>query len=147
MDTIKLFWKLLCILLFFALFSCSNQRDYSDIENLLNRWANSVRYLNYAEYTKLEAYPKDSNTFKIMYQNYYITNLQIVEVDDKLHNGTDSDGKPYEFKNVKFIATIINRQSGKGEQVVNGDIKLIRYVTGAKKEKGWLLSNRTLIHQ
>jgi len=147
MITKKMFGVSLCMLVSFMLFSCSNQRDYSDIENLLNRWANSVRYLNYAEYIKLEAYPKDSNTFKTMYQNYYITNLQIVEVDDKLHNGTDSDGKPYEFKNVKFIATIINRQSGKGEQVVNGDIKLIRYATGTKKEKGWLLSNRTLIHQ
>ncbi|MCX8124895.1 MAG: hypothetical protein N3F66_12145 [Spirochaetes bacterium] len=127
--------------------TCSKKKDYSQIENLLNQWANAIKYLNYTDYCRLEANPKDSNTFNVMYQQYYISNIRIVEVDDTLHNGTDSDGKPYEFKNVRFIASLYNRQTNREEQIVNGDIKIIRYVSGPKKEKGWLLSNRTLIYE
>ncbi|MEJ5361779.1 MAG: hypothetical protein WBK20_12705 [Spirochaetota bacterium] len=129
------------------LISCSKKKDYSDIENLLVQWAYSIKNLNYNEYTRLEAYPKDINTFNTMYQQYYISNIKIVEVDDKLHRGTDNDGKPYEFKNVRFIASLYNRQTSREEQIINGDIKIIRYISGAKKDRGWLLSNRTFIYQ
>ena len=138
--TILIIVLLVCI-------SCAKKKDYSDIENLLNQWAYAIKNLNYSEYSRLEAYPKDANTFTTMYQQYYISNIKIVEVDTTLHNGTDNDGKPYEFKNVKFIASLYNRQTGRQEQIVNGDVKLIRYSSGPKKDKGWLLSNRTFIYQ
>lgn len=127
--------------------SCSKKKDYSDIDNLLTQWAYAIRNLNYSEYSRLEAYPKDINTFNAMYQQYYIANIKIVKVDEKLHHGTDNDGKPYEFKNVQFIASLYNRQTGREQQIVNGDIKLIRYISGSKKNRGWLLSNRTFIYQ
>ncbi len=145
----KIFGKIIIIfviqLMMFTV--CTDKKDYSDIENLLNQWSYAIKYLNYNDYCRLEANPKDGNTFNAMYQQYYISNIKIVEVDDTLHNGTDSDGKPYEFKNVRFIASLYNRQTNREEQIVNGDIKLIRYVSGPKKEKGWLLSNRTLIYE
>ncbi len=127
--------------------SCSEKKDYSDTENLLAQWAYAIKSFNYNEYSRLEAYPKDINTFNTMYQQYYISNIKIVEVDDKLHHGTDSDGKPYEFKNVRFIASLYNRQTSHEEQIINGNIKLIRYISGSKKDRGWLLSNRTFIYQ
>jgi len=135
------------IILSLIITSCSKKKDYSDIENLLNQWAYAIKSLNYNEYSRLEAYPKDVNTFNTMYQQYYISNIKIVEVDRTLHNATDNDGKPYEFKNVRFIASLYNRQTNREEQIINGDIKLIRYVSGSKKDRGWLLSNRTLIYQ
>lgn len=127
--------------------SCSKKKDYSDIEYLLNQWAYAIKSLNYNEYSRLEAYPKDVNTFNIMYQHYYISNIKIVEVDKTLHNATDNDGKPYEFKNVRFIASLYNRQTNREEQIINGDIKLIQYISGSKKDRGWLLSNRTFIYK
>jgi len=131
----------------FLFISCAKKKDYSDIENLLTQWAYAIKNLNYNEYCRLEAYPKDIHTFNAMYQQYYISNIKIVEVDKKLHNGTDNDGKPYEFKNVRFIASLYNRQTNREEQIINGDIKLIRYISGSQKDKGWLLSNRTFIYQ
>lgn len=127
--------------------SCSKKKDYSDIENLLYQWAYAIKSLNYNEYSRLEAYPKDVNTFNTMYQQYYISNIKIVEVDKTLHNATDNDGKPYEFKNVRFIASLYNRQTNREEQIINGDIKLIQYISGSKKDRGWLLSNRTFIYK
>lgn len=145
----KFFKKTILILIIQLLIftSCAGKKDYSDIQNLLNQWAYAIKNLNYSEYSRLEAYPKDVNTFNTMYQQYYISNVKIVEVDSTLHNATDNDGKPYEFKNVKFIASLYNRQTNREEQIINGDIKLIRYVTGSKKDRGWLLSNRTFIYQ
>ena len=143
---IKKFIFLIGLVFFASVLFCTKQKDYSDIENVMNRWANSIRYLNYAEYSKIEANPKDINTFNVMYQRYYISNIKIVEVDDVMHKGTDSEGQSYKFKNVKFIAIIYKRDTGKEEQIVNGDVKLIRYISGKKKEKGWLLSNKTMVY-
>ncbi|MEW6526817.1 MAG: hypothetical protein AB1444_09145 [Spirochaetota bacterium] len=145
----KIFKQAIIILLIqsFLFISCSKKKDYSDIENLLAQWAYAIKNLNYHEYCRLEAYPKDIHTFNAMYQQYYISNIKIVEVDEKLHNGTDNDGKPYEFKNVRFIASLYNRQTNREEQIINGDIKLIRYISGSQKDRGWLLSNRTFIYQ
>jgi hypothetical protein len=146
---IRILKKALIMLIILSLIitSCSKKKDYSDIENLLNQWAYAIKSLNYNEYSRLEAFPKDVNTFNTMYQQYYISNIKIVEVDRTLHNATDNDGKPYEFKNVKFIASMYNRQTNRVEQIINGDVKLIRYISGSKKDRGWLLSNRTFIYQ
>jgi hypothetical protein len=138
---------IMSIILSLIITSCSKKKDYSDIENLLNQWAYAIKSLNYNEYSRLEAFPKDVNTFNTMYQQYYISNIKIVEVDRTLHNATDNDGKPYEFKNVKFIASMYNRRTNRVEQIINGDVKLIRYISGSKKDRGWLLSNRTFIYQ
>lgn len=126
--------------------ACSKQKDTSEIEILLNRWALAVKHLNYSEYSRLEAYPKDIHTFNAMYRQYYVADIKIVKVDEDIRNATDFDGRAYEYKNVKFISSMHDRQTNKDHQIINGDIKVIRYAADSKKGRGWLLSNRTLIY-
>ena len=141
-------WLIATIVLVIILaVGCKEERDYSEPEHLLNYWANATEKLDYSKYSRIEASPSAERSFRKMYENYYISNIRITDVDPEegVNSGKDHNETAIEYKNVHFIANTVVRNTGKPLQSVRGEVKMIRYPEGRKSDKGWMMSNRTII--
>jgi len=138
---------LFIIIAVIMLAGCTEKKDFSEPATVINQWADAIKKLDYSTYRRIEAFPKSERSFKKMYDEYFIENITVTEVDpvDDVQRGKDHNNTPIEFKNVQFMANAVNRSTGKPYQSVMGQVKMIRYTEGNKSERGWMLSNRTLV--
>jgi len=140
--------KVLSAIIAIIMFSgCTEKKDFSEPAGVINNWADAIKKLDYTTYSRIEAFPKSERSFKKMYDEYFIENITVTEVDpvNGVQNGKDHNNTQIEFKNVQFMANAVNRSTGKTYQSVMGQVKMIRYPEGKKSERGWMLSNRTLV--
>ncbi|MFW5752191.1 MAG: hypothetical protein ACOCW8_02515 [bacterium] len=144
---IKYIVVLLIILAVSIFGGCTEKKDFNEPASVINHWADAIKKLDYTTYRRIEAFPKSERSFKKMYDKYFIENITVTEVDpvDGVQTGKDHNETQIEFKNVQFMANAVNRSTGKTYQSVMGQVKMIRYPEGEKSDRGWMLSNRTLV--
>ncbi|MCL1834327.1 MAG: hypothetical protein FWG49_07485 [Leptospirales bacterium] len=141
------------IILFFAVAllavsSCKKREIFIEPAYVFLKWSAAVKNLNYKEYSECEAFAKDESVFRDIYGDYYISDLitrdfrKFNEKDIKV----DTDGYEYKFRRVYFECVRIKRKTGQPVQNMKGDVEFINYLNGPKKDKGWLMFNRTIIN-
>jgi len=128
--------------------SCKKKEIFVDPAYIFLKWSNAVRNLNYSAYSECEAFPKDESVFRDMYGDFYLSNLVIRDMGEFNPKETKADivGYDYVFRRVYFECTRINRKTGHPVQNMKGDVEFINYINGPKKDKGWLMFNRTIIN-
>jgi len=145
------FYKNIILLLIIALLSagsCKKREIFLDPAYVFYKWSSAVRNLNYKEYSECEAYPKDESVFRDLYGDHYLADLIIRNVGDFNPKDIKQDtvGFEYMFRRVYFDCVRINRKTGRPVQNMKGDVEFINYIDGPKKNRGWLMFNRTIIN-
>ncbi len=138
---------LLIVLLLLFVFSCKEKPLFVDPAYVLMKWADAVKNMNYREYSECEAFPKDFSVFNELYRNYYYTDFLINEMgrySDK-NIRTDSEGNSYNYRIIHFECFRIERKTGRAVENMKGDVEFIKYLESPKAERGWLMSNRTIV--
>ena len=127
--------------------SCKNKELFLDPAYIFLKWSSAVKNLNYKEYSECEASPKDESVFKDMYGDFYLSDLVIRNIGEFNPKDTKQDivGYEYMFRKVYFECVRINRKKGLPVQNMKGDVEFINYIDGPKKDRGWLMFNRTII--
>lgn len=128
-------------------FSCKKKEVFTEPEFLLKKWASSAKNLNYAEHSAIEAYPKSVQVFAESFKEYYPSDVRILKVEEPNEGAIlrDHKGLMYNKRNVQFEFTQINRKSQTPAGEVRGDVDFVKYIDGDKKNKGWVMLNRTMI--
>ena len=135
------------ILIPLLVLSCKKEKKVDEPSLVLQRWTKSINDLNYKNYSRCEAYPKDRAVFKEMYKHYYLVDLMTIEVGRpaKKDIRKDHNGNSFIQRPVSFEATSVKRSSKKPYQLIRGDVTFIKFLDGKRKKDGWLISNRTLL--
>ena len=130
-----------------AISSCKKKEIFLDPAYIFLKWSSAVKNLNYKDYSECEAYPKDESVFRELYGDYYLTDLIIRNLGkfDEKKTKIDASGYEYKFRSVYFECVRVNRKTGRHVQNMKGDVEFVNYVDGPKKNKGWLMFNRTII--
>ena len=149
MNRDRMFMKnFFVILIFIFLFiSCKDKPVFVDPAYVLMKWGDAVKNMNYREYSECEAFPKDARVFNELYRNYYYTDFLISEMskfNDK-KTRTDPEGKSYNYRIIHFECLRVERKTGKPVENMKGDIEFIRYLESPDADRGWLMSNRTIV--
>ncbi|MCL1864413.1 MAG: hypothetical protein FWF73_01220 [Spirochaetes bacterium] len=128
--------------------SCKKKEIFVDPAYIFLKWSSAVRNLNYKEYSECEAFPKDESVFRELYGDFYLSDLIIRNIGEFNEKATKMDVNRYEYKfrRVYFECVRIKRKTGKPVQNMKGDMEFINYIDGPKKDKGWLMFNRTIIN-
>jgi hypothetical protein len=149
---LKMEFKKIITLIFAAalllVISCKKKEIFVDPAYIFLKWSSAVRSLNYKEYSECEAFPKDESVFRELYGNFYLTGLTIRNLGkfNEKDTKTDAAGYEYKFRSVYFECVRIIRKTGRPVQNMKGDVEFINYIDGPKKDKGWLMFNRTIIN-
>jgi len=128
--------------------SCKKKEKFLEPEIILRKWAGAIERLDYFEYRKCEAYPKEKDVFREMYQDFYLSGLSVVTIGPLSEKdiNKDPDGNPYIKRNVVFECKQVRRRDRKVQHPIKGEVFFIRFVEGERKKEGWLMANRTLMH-
>ena len=136
-------------LLFFAFFfyACKEKERFVEADIVLNKWSKASETLNYEDYKKCEAYPKEKTDFDEIYKNYYFSQITVTKIEDlnERDTKTDFEGNSFIKRNVFFECIEFNRQTQKENQFVKGEVFFIKFVNCAREKEGWLMANRTII--
>jgi len=126
---------------------CSKKEQDTVLQKLLDRWARSTRELNYREYVKSEAVPRSSQVFREMYRHYYLADIMVMESDDpeSAAERKGPDGMNILAREVNFECTEVQRNTSKPSSLVRGNVTVIRFTEGERKNDGWLLWNRSIV--
>jgi hypothetical protein len=127
--------------------SCSKEEKHPEPEYVLGRWARAIKDLDYASYSRCEAYPKSEDVFREMYRDFYYSDVMLTDIDkpDRKDVRRDHEDNPYIHRSVSFEGNVVRRGSTKPYQVIRGDVVFIRF-TGKRSQQGWMMSNRTLVN-
>jgi len=128
--------------------SCKKKEIFVDPAYVFLKWSSAVKNLNYKDYSECEAYPKDEAVFRELYGDYYMADLIIRNLGEFNEKNTklDAAGYEYKYRQVYFECVRIKRKTGQPAQKMKGDVEFINYIDGPKKDKGWLMFNRTIIN-
>ncbi|MCL2155959.1 MAG: hypothetical protein FWH53_09870 [Leptospirales bacterium] len=128
--------------------SCKKKEIFVDPAYIFLKWSSAVKNLNYKEYSECEAFPKDESVFREIYGDFYLSDLIIRDLGKFNEKDTkiDAAGYEYKFRSVYFECVRIMRKTGRPAQNMKGDVEFINYIYGPKKDKGWLMFNRTIIN-
>ena len=128
--------------------SCKKRDVFVDPAYIFLKWSSAVRNLNYNSYSECEAFPKDESVFRELYGDHYLSDLIIRDLGKFNEKDTklDVDGYKYKFRSVYFECVRVKRKTGKPVQNMKGDVEFVNYIDGPKKDKGWLMFNRTIIN-
>ena len=128
--------------------SCKKREIFLDPAYIFLKWSSAVKNLNYKEYSECEAFPKDEPVFRELYGDFYLADLIIRNLGKFNEKDTkiDAAGYEYKFRSVYFECVRIKRKTGQPVQNMKGDVEFINYIDGPKKNKGWLMFNRTIIN-
>nr|HPI23657.1 hypothetical protein [Spirochaetota bacterium] len=79
--------------------------------------------------------------------NYFMDVMvnEVSEVDEK-DVRKDQHGNRFIRKYVNFEATSVKRATAKPDQLLRGDVVLIKFLDGKRAGDGWLISNRTMMY-
>ena len=119
---------------------CSGKKNYSDIQNQMNGWANTLKNRDFAGYRAFEAYPKGPDQFADMYKEYYITDITVMDVSKESDERRAADGRLYTGKTVTFGADIVMRKDG-GKIPSSGTVEMIRFADSGQK---WFIADKTI---
>jgi len=128
--------------------SCKKKEIFVDPAYIFLKWSSAVKNLNYKEYSECEAFPKDESVFRELYGSFYLADLIIRDLGKFNEKDTKIDAVGYEYKHrrVYFECVRIMRKTGRPVQNMKGDVEFVNYIEGPKKDKGWLMFNRTIIN-
>jgi hypothetical protein len=138
---------LLLIFAFMLIVSCKEKKAFVDPVYVFMKWSGAVKNLNYREYSECEAYPKDENVFREQFKEYYFSDLLIRELGEFKEKDIkiDSAGYGYNLRKVYFECRRIERRTSRVVQNMKGDVEFVRFINGPGSDRGWLMSNRTII--
>ena len=132
---------LFCIALFFsAVTGCSKKKNYSDLQNQMNGWANTLKNRDYAGYRAFEAYPKAPDQFAEMYREYYISDITVVDVSSQSDPRKSAEGRLFTEKTVTFGADIIMRSDGR-RIPSSGTVELVNFSDAGQK---WMIADKMI---
>ena len=136
---------LLFLLSFFC--ACKEKERFVEADIILNKWSKASETLNYEEYKKSEAYPREKAVFNEIYKDYYFSRVIVKKVEALNEHDikTDFEGNSFIKRNVFFECTEFNRQTQKEHQFVKGEVFFIKFVNCIREKEGWLMANRTII--
>jgi hypothetical protein len=137
------------VLIFILLgISCKKEEKFVEPDHLLRRWGAAAKDLNYTDYSRIEAYPKEPGVFRETFRDYYPSDISVsfIEDDDPGRIFTDHKGMKYVRRNVAFSFVQVNRKTKSSLGYVTGDVDFVNYIDGPLKTRGWIMLNRTLIH-
>ncbi|HNR87489.1 MAG TPA: hypothetical protein PKM65_04045 [Spirochaetota bacterium] len=128
--------------------SCKKAPSTEEPSAILNNWAAAIKDLKYDGYRKYEAYPRDEAVFAEMFRNNYFMDVMVNEVSevDEKDVRKDQHGNRFIRKYVNFEATSVKRATAKPDQLLRGDVVLIKFLDGKRAGDGWLISNRTMMY-
>jgi hypothetical protein len=144
----NIFRKIVLFLLIAIIsFSCKKEPVFVDPAFILMKWGDAVKKMNYREYAECEAFPKDINVFNQLYRNYYYSDFLISEMGkyNKENVKTDAEGKKFNYRIIYFECLRIDRKTGDPVENMKGDIEFIKYTEKPHSDRGWLMSNRTIV--
>jgi len=139
------------IILFFLMalftFSCKNEPVFVDPAFILMKWGDAVKNMNYREYAECEAFPKDAKVFNELYRNHYYSDFLISETGkfNDQNVKTDAEGKKFNYRLIFFECLRIERKTGEPVEKMKGDIEFIKYTEKPHSDRGWFMSNRTIV--
>ena len=139
---------LLFVITLLVISSCKRKEIFIDPAYVFLKWSSAVKNFNYKEYSECEAFSKDESVFRELYGDYYLSDLLIRNLGEFNEKDikVDVDGYEYKFRRVYFECVRIKRKTGLPVQNMKGDVEFINYINGPKKDKGWLMFNRTIIN-
>ncbi|TAL33004.1 MAG: hypothetical protein EPN93_15170 [Spirochaetes bacterium] len=116
-------------------------------QQVLANWSRSIQDLNYAEYSRCEAYPRGADVFAEMYRDFYFTDMMVTSIEEPSESDvkTDYEGNAYIHCSLSFEAGVIKRGAAHPSQLARGDAVFIKFAEGKRAKQGWLMSNRTFI--
>lgn len=137
----------LIFLIVFIAFSCKEKAVFVDPAFILMKWGDAVKKMNYREYSECEAFPKDIKVFNELYRNYYYSDFLISEIGkyNEENIKTDALGKKFNYRIIYFECLRIERKTGEVVENMKGDIEFIKYIDKPDSDRGWLMSNRTIV--
>ena len=135
------------LLLLFFLYSCKEKERFAEPEIILNKWSKATETLNYEDYRKCEAYPREKAVFNEIYKDYYFSQVTVTKIEDldKHDIKKDFEGNSFIKRNVFFQCAEFDRQTQKKRQSVKGEVFFIKFTDSAREKEGWLMANRTII--
>ncbi len=127
--------------------SCKRQEPFVDPAYIFLKWSSAVKNLNYKEYSECEAFPKDAEVFKNLYGSFYYSDLTIRNMDkfNESDIKTDFEGNNFNHRMLYFECKRISRETGKTVENMKGEVEFIKYTSGPRVNRGWLMHNRTFI--
>ena len=139
---------LLTVFILLVISSCKRNDIFVDPAYIFLKWSSAVRNLNYKAYSECEAFQKDEAVFRDLYGDYFIADLIIRNMGEFNSKDVKQDIVGYEYvhRRVYFECVRINRKTGRPVQNMKGDVEFINYIGGPKKDRGWLMFNRTIIN-
>ena len=130
-----------------AALSCKKEKKFTEPDHILRKWSNATETLNYTEYRKCEAYPKELPVFRELYRDRYLAEVTISKIEDLDEKNVqkDHEDKPYIFRRVYFDCVEVQRSTRRPVNTIRGDVMFIKFIDSTRKNEGWLMSNRTLM--
>lgn len=138
---------ILISIIVFCSFSCKEKPVFVDPAFILMKWGDAVKKMNYREYSECEAFPKDIRVFNDLYRNYYYSDFLISEAAKYKEENikTDALGKKFNYRIIYFECLRTERKTGKPVENMKGDIEFIKYIDKPDSDRGWIMSNRTIV--
>jgi len=140
--------KIIALLFLLSLlYACKEKEKFVEADIILDKWSKASETLNYEEYKKCEAYPKEKAVFNEIYKDHYFSKAVVRKAEDLDEHDikTDFEGNSFIKRNVFFECIEFDRQTQKERQSVKGEVFLIKFVDSAREKEGWLMANRTII--
>jgi hypothetical protein len=136
---------IIVMLLFFP--GCKTKEKFLVPYYMLKKWSRAIKDFNYKDYSECEANPKSFPVFREMYQEYYLTDINITRIEDFDEDNVrkDPEGNSYQYRLVEFECMEVKRKTERPVNHITGDLLFIKYSEGGRQKDGWLMSNRTLI--
>ncbi|MCL2025936.1 MAG: hypothetical protein FWG92_03930 [Leptospirales bacterium] len=128
-------------------FACKEKARFVEADIILDKWSKASETLNYEEYRKYKAYPREKAVFNEIYKDYYFSQVIVTKVEDLDERDirTDFEGNSFIKRNVFFECIEFDRQTQKERQRVKGEVFFIKFIGSAREKEGWLMANRTFI--
>ena len=127
--------------------ACKKEKPFVQPDFILKKWALATEKRNYRSYRECEAYPKESEVFRTIYEDFYFKDMEVLKIEDLDEDDltTDVEGNTFIKRSVTFQCLEVKRRDGRVVQPIQGDILFIRFTEEPRSKEGWLMSNRTLV--
>jgi len=127
--------------LMLAVAGCSDKKDFSKQQYIMNAWSQAIKNRDYTAYSKIEAHPKQPDQFMEMYKDYYPAEIFVVDVTKPSKERIDAEQKKCISRTVSFCVDIIMRKDG-SKIPSTGSVELVQYTEG---QGSWLIADKTII--
>ncbi len=127
--------------------SCKEKKAFVEPTFVFMKWSDAIKKLNYRYYSECEVFPKERSVFSEIYGDHYYSDVFVKNLGDYDEENirTDSEGNRFNHRKVYFECRRISRKTGMPVQNMKGDVLFVKYLSGARADKGWLMFNRTII--